>query len=368
MSPPPESDLETTLLILQATPYCNLSCSYCYLPDRTGRNRMELATVRAALCSLEASGLNRGRVDVAWHSGEPLSLPVAYYEEVFGLVRAMQPPERPYRLGLQTNGIGVNDRFCELFCKFDVKVGLSLDGPAKLHDARRRTLTGGPSHYLTLRGLERLQRWGLRPGVIAVVTRDTLSDPEGFIDFFADLGVQNLNLCFEEVDGANPTSSLRDVELKVLVDWIDAVYRRVAQKPGLRVREFSAALKRLGGLQGHDQLSQPLAAVSVDWRGRFSTFSPELLGTHHPIYGDFSFGSVFEGPMIQALQSSKLQRVLDDIQKGRAACREECSYFEQCGGGVPSNKLAENGRFDSTVTFDCQVRVQAVNDVVAKYC
>jgi hypothetical protein len=33
------------LLVLQPTPFCNIDCSYCYLPHRTSRARMSLATL-----------------------------------------------------------------------------------------------------------------------------------------------------------------------------------------------------------------------------------------------------------------------------------------------------------------------------------
>ena len=39
--------LQTRLLILQPTPFCNIACDYCYLPDRDSTARMSLATVRA---------------------------------------------------------------------------------------------------------------------------------------------------------------------------------------------------------------------------------------------------------------------------------------------------------------------------------
>jgi sulfatase maturation enzyme AslB (radical SAM superfamily) len=33
------------LLVVQPTPFCNLDCSYCYLPDRANTRRMTLDTL-----------------------------------------------------------------------------------------------------------------------------------------------------------------------------------------------------------------------------------------------------------------------------------------------------------------------------------
>ena len=56
-SPPREafavpSAPSTRLLILQPTPFCNLDCDYCYLPNRDDTRRMSIATVRVSCTSI----------------------------------------------------------------------------------------------------------------------------------------------------------------------------------------------------------------------------------------------------------------------------------------------------------------------------
>jgi sulfatase maturation enzyme AslB (radical SAM superfamily) len=57
----------------------------------------------------------------------------------------------------------------------------------------------------------------------------------------------------------------------------------------------------------------------------------------------------------------------DAIQAGVRKCRESCGYFGLCGGGAPSNKFAENGRFDSTETLYCRFKKQLLIDVVEDF-
>jgi uncharacterized protein len=78
--------LKTRLLVLQPTPFCNIDCSYCYLPDRNDRSRMSLATVRLAARRLREDGLLGDELTVVWHAGEPLVLPPAWYEEAFAVL------------------------------------------------------------------------------------------------------------------------------------------------------------------------------------------------------------------------------------------------------------------------------------------
>src|SRR6476646_4693670 len=74
------------LLVLQPTPFCNIDCSYCYLSDRQSRARMSLETVALA-CRLvfESPRLDR-QLEVAWHGGEPLVVPLRWYEDAVALM------------------------------------------------------------------------------------------------------------------------------------------------------------------------------------------------------------------------------------------------------------------------------------------
>ena len=63
------------LVILQSTGFCNMDCSYCYLPDRANsRQTMDLRTVAEVARLIFTSSLLKRDLDIVWHAGEPLSL------------------------------------------------------------------------------------------------------------------------------------------------------------------------------------------------------------------------------------------------------------------------------------------------------
>src|SRR5262249_13756150 len=72
------------LLVLQSTPFCNIDCSYCYLPDRGRTRRLTLDVVRAVAEKLVAEGVLDKRLDICWNGGEPLTVPRKSYEEYIG--------------------------------------------------------------------------------------------------------------------------------------------------------------------------------------------------------------------------------------------------------------------------------------------
>ncbi|MEB3324086.1 MAG: hypothetical protein VKM17_01965, partial [Cyanobacteriota bacterium] len=55
---PPEGGMAAgplELLVVQATPYCNLDCDYCYLPDRADRRRLDPALLDPILDTVLSS-------------------------------------------------------------------------------------------------------------------------------------------------------------------------------------------------------------------------------------------------------------------------------------------------------------------------
>ena len=95
--------LQTRLLILQATPFCNIDCDYCYLPDRASTARMSVATARLAARRLREDGLLGDALSVVWHAGEPLAMPVSFYAEAIAAIEAEIGAHCQVTHSIQTN-------------------------------------------------------------------------------------------------------------------------------------------------------------------------------------------------------------------------------------------------------------------------
>jgi len=72
---------------------------------------------------------------------------------------------------IQTNGTLIDRRWCDLFRKYNVDIGLSLDGPPDVHDSRRRTRSGSGSYQLAMNGLRLLREAAVPFSVITVCLR-----------------------------------------------------------------------------------------------------------------------------------------------------------------------------------------------------
>lgn len=133
----------------------------------------------------------------------------------------------------------------------------------------------------------------------------------------------------------------------------------------MQVREFQALRQLIYSDRLHQSNTQcvPFAILSVAADGNFSTFSPELLSASHANYGRFVFGNINQQPFISMMDSPHFRRVYSEIKAGVKQCRKTCEHFVLCRGGAPSNKVFENGTFDSTETAYCRLAKKALIDV-----
>ena len=370
----PFSPAGLDLLIIQPSPFCNINCDYCYLPERTSHKRMSTSVLKQAIERVFAAGLVGDKLSIVWHAGEPLALPVSFYQEAFEAIASLPVAVEKITHSMQTNGMLINDQWCSFIRDHDIKLGLSIDGPAFIHDAHRKTRGGKGTHAQVMKGVELLRRHQLDFHVIAVVTKKSLDFPDEIFQFFLDNNIRQVGFNVEEMEGINQTSTLmrNSVDRRVR-DFFRRIYALQKESDGIvAIREFDRAYQAIAQARTDDapvtfppnDQVEPFAIISVAYDGSISTFSPELLGMKNSEYGDFCFGNVVTDDLRDIASSFKFQYVLNDIQTGVWLCSDECEYFSFCGGGAPSNKYYENGSFASGETKFCRFTIKTPIDIV----
>ena len=107
------------------------------------------------------SDLVKTDFNLTFHGGEPLLAGKDFYRWILPILR-----ERfglSIHIGIQSNLWAVDDEFAELFSKYMLSVGTSLDGPKDMCDGQR-----GTGYYdKTMAGMELLSRHGVAVKTIA---------------------------------------------------------------------------------------------------------------------------------------------------------------------------------------------------------
>jgi uncharacterized protein len=358
------------LLVIQPTPFCNIDCRYCYLPDRNSKAVVAPETLSNLFSQVFAAGWARDCLSVVWHAGEPMVLPIEFYREAFRTIDRLKPAELEVAHSFQTNGTLIDEAWCAFFADQRVGVGVSIDGPKQFHDRHRLTRSGRGTFDRTIAGVRLLRRHQVPFHVITVLSPASMAAPREMFDFYVEEGIEQVCFNVEESEGDHVSESFRDVGVEAAYyRFLSEFWRLSAAAPGkiTFIREIEHSIGQvIRPLDApfHNHLVEPFAITSMDWAGNISTFSPELLGLKNAAYQDFLLGNINSDALVDLPHRPNFTRMLADIEAGVEMCRERCEYFSVCGGGEPVNKLAENGSFASSETTYCRLIKMRGTDLI----
>lgn len=184
---------------------CNLKCDYCFYLPKGKEGFLQPAVMSDSVLEtfikryIEDSPANR--VYFTWQGGEPLLAGRNFFEKAFAL-------QKKYAAGktvenaVQTNGTLIDDEWCSLFKQNKVLLGVSLDGPAALHDAFRKDRHGAGSHEKVMKGIECLKKHKVPFNILACVNSANAAHPMEVYNFLTSVGADFIQ--FSEVIETDP--------------------------------------------------------------------------------------------------------------------------------------------------------------------
>jgi uncharacterized protein len=357
------------LLVFQATPFCNLDCQYCYLPNRNDRSKITIETITAACKRIVQHNLVSPRLDVVWHQGEPLVLPTKFYDAALAAIAEELGHQRAQH-AIQTNATLIDDGWIDFFKRWNITVSVSVDGPPHFHDRQRRTRSQTQTSGSVLAGVHRLKQAGLELNIICVLTSETIWKARELFYFFESIGTDQIGFNIDEIEGANTRSSHSNGDPLPAFRQFFREYFELVIKNGSRqkVRELDRGIGYVLNQNMDGNLeTQPIRSLTITHNGDVGLFSSEMAGFRHPRFGRLVFGNVHDIHTFDKLRKDdRFGEVLKSVQRGIALCAETCGYFTICKGGSPPSKLGEHGTFEVAQTVSCQFRRQAVADATTE--
>lgn len=201
MNSPPWSQLGLHVIAKPIGPICNLNCAYCFYLEKEslyGRGeqwRMTDETLEAFVRQyIEAQPETVDQIDFAFQGGEPTLLGVDFFRRVVELQNQYTPGGMRVRNSLQTNGLLLDDRWCEFLKQNDFLVGLSIDGPVNLHDKYRRDRRDRGTFDRVTLAMRRLFRHGVEFNALTCVGRHNADHPVRVYRFLRDAGIEFIQL------------------------------------------------------------------------------------------------------------------------------------------------------------------------------
>lgn len=334
---------------------CNLACDYCYYSTCGGKPGGRISTIDPGVLEKfikNYMALSNGSTSFAWQGGEPLLAGLAFFEQVVALQAKHAPPHRMISNALQTNGTLIHERWAAFFRRYRFLIGVSLDGPAPIHDLRRVDAGGGGSFERVMAGIAHLRRHEVDFNILTVIHKDNVGKARELFRFYEKerIGFVQFIPCMEfqsrHVDQPGIYEITPEQYGDFLCEAFDCWYNN--GNPFISERFF-------------DNMLQVYARRNPDLcihrENCVKTLILERNGDAFPcdffIHADWQLGNVG----VDSLQDIAGHWRYDDFMKLKprlpGAC-QTCPWLGLCYGGCPRNRSWNEAMTESTTDYFCR--------------
>ena len=163
-----------SLLIKPASGGCNVRCRYCFYRDEQ-QNRETFSYGFMSEETLEilirkAMEYARGYCSFGFQGGEPTLRGLDFFRKAVELQEKYNTRHVKIANSIQTNGLLLDGEWAQFLHDHHFLVGLSLDGPADLHNLNRRDGQGKGTFNRVLRAAKLFDKHGVEYNVLCVLT------------------------------------------------------------------------------------------------------------------------------------------------------------------------------------------------------
>jgi uncharacterized protein len=348
----PGSD-EFLVMAKPVGPRCNLRCEYCYylVKAETLARKPYILPQRLLeeYIRQRISGARSEIIHFEWHGGEPTLAGPDYFRTIAGLQRVYAKPGKGISNGIQTNGLLINGEWASFFRQAGFSVGLSLDGPASLHDAFRRTAAGEPSHEQVVRAFHVLRRHRVFVNILCVLSAANAAEPDAVYDFFRELGATHLQF-LPLVERTGTAISERTASPEALGGFLCRVFDRWIREDVGRVvvQTFDEALRPLYGVPHALCIHRPVCGDVLVLERDGSVYACD-----HFVDAEHRLGSIEEHPLAVLAADPRLRRFGLDKRNTLPGVCLDCDVLEFCNGGCPKDRFMPAPDGSRTLNYLC---------------
>jgi len=318
---------------------CNLDCAYCYHRESSrgaDRRALDPELLEKVIPEVMAYTADAGTASFSWQGGEPTLAGLGFFRRAVALEARLAQLGTVIDNSLQTNAVLIDDEWARFLAEHRFLVGVSLDGPERIHDAARRDRGGRGSFARSMAGLDSLRRRGAEVNVLAVIGPHNVGEAEALWRFFVAEGLTHVQLlpamAFQATEPLAPARYLVDAEAygALLAALFDRWYGDGL--PLVSIRAFDNLAMSYAGLAAelcvHGERCDSGLVVAAD-------------GSAYPcdfyLHEAFRLGDLAIDPL-SAVAESPARRKFSNRKRPLPDECARCSWLPHCHGGCPRNR------------------------------
>lgn len=354
-------------VILKTVERCNINCTYCYFFNGIDKSFLKhpayikLDTIKNVAKFLKKSCIQLGVkiLQIDFHGGEPLMQKKEQFDEMCSIFTSELSEVIELTLAVQTNAMLINDEWIELFRKYGVKVGISIDGPKEYNDKYRIDHKGKGTYDKVVSGINRLKQ-AVNDGKVGdfgalCVINPEFSGGKIYRHMVDDLKLKRLDFLLPDFTHDNFQEHVSKTGIRA-VDYgkyLSEIFKEWTKddNPEIYVRILRSTISVLMGekssLMNFGPTSKDVFAFTIASNGDMVP-DDTLRSTNSNLYND---GLNIGHSRIEDLVNQKIFSLMDESSKDLPEKCKTCCWEKVCLGGLHVNRYSSNNNFNNPSVF-----------------
>jgi uncharacterized protein len=297
-------------------------------------------------------------VTIAWQGGEPTLMGLEFFRKAIALEEKYKHPQTRILNTIQTNGVLLNDEWCKFFKEHNFLVGLSLDGPQRLHDRYRVDQTGKGTFGKVMRGLRCLQKHQVDVNILATVHAGNANHSLEVYRFFRDKARVEFIQFIPIVERDNTTGyqegntvTKRSVSAEQYGEFLIAIFDEwVTRDVGkIYIQHFDVALAAWAGAPETICIFAPTCGHSL-----VLEHNGNLYACDHFVEPNYYLGNIQDRPIVELAAMEKQRKFgIDKLDTLPNYC-QNCKVSFVCHGGCPKNRFITTPAGEIGLNYLCK--------------
>ncbi|MFX1283912.1 MAG: anaerobic sulfatase maturase [Promethearchaeota archaeon] len=335
---------------------CNLNCQYCYYLSKkrlypNSNYRMNDKTLEEFIKQyLEAQ--KTPVVSFGWQGGEPALMGIDFFEKVIHYQKKYNKEGKKVENTFQTNGTLLNEDWGRFFKKHNFLIGISIDGPPKMHDVYRVDRKGTPTFNKVKLGLDILKKYEVEYNILTCVHSVNVNHPLEVYKYLRDElqvnFIQFIPVVERNIDGRvsdfSTTGSQYGTFLQTVFDeWVRHDVGMIF------IQIFEVALAAWLNLPLNLCTFAPNCgnALALEYNG-------DIYACDHFVTPEYFRGNLLSQSLKEIVNS--LDQKEFGLKKSRLLPQEcqQCEVRFVCNGGCPKNRFISTEERNSGLNYLCE--------------
>lgn len=327
---------QLSVMIKPASSLCNMRCKYCFYADVSSLRSvdsfgiMERDTTDQVLENIFVHLESGDQLVLAFQGGEPTLAGLDYFRHVSEVVAPHQIRGVRVQYALQTNGLLLDEQWCQFLHSQNYLVGLSLDGPAFYHDANRLDPQQKGTFQRIMAVKQQLDQQRVEYNVLMVLTNQMARHPQQIWHFIEEQNLRYVQFtpCIGPLEGEGAQYALTPQRYASFYrTMFDLWYQSYRRGRYISIKLF-------------DDLVNLLAYGECNACGLLGRCQPQIIveadGSVYPcdfyVLDRFRAGSLKEQSLRAVYESPVMLEFLQRPKEALPLCKD-CPYQKICGGG-----------------------------------